>query len=204
METSVLPPQPATTHGGWWVANIMIMVLGQVLLSVCLLLFTLSDGYLAVIDPRKPLSGPLLLNPIGLWYALHVGLIVIAMVACAGRLAPRGDERALAGGVSQAIGGLNAVGTTLIGQKLSSALYFVRPDDSCTYDSCWPLKQQAIALATPMVIAGVVMVVAALLVRSWSWWWRALLPPVLGLVLLLVQHQLWYSWLLPIFERPPS
>jgi hypothetical protein len=203
METPVLPLRPADTGGGW--ANGALMVLGQLLLSASVLLFFISgSGYLARISPVSPEFGPLLPLSIGPWYFLHVGLILSAMVACTGRPFPRAEFRALPGAFSQVLGGFNVICTAWAAQKIIDGFYFFDPDTRCAYDSCWPMGEQEVALIMPMIIVGMVMIAVALLVRRLAWRWRALLPPVVAVVLLLVQHLLWYSWLLPIFRQPPA
>jgi hypothetical protein len=77
-------------------------------------------------------------------------------------------------------------------------------DNGCFYASCWPMGEQTAALAFPSVLTGLLMVVAALLVRRVEWWVRAVVPALVWVAALVVQHAVWSPWLLPIFERPPS
>ena len=61
----------------------------------------------------------------------------------------------------------------------------------CFHESRWPLGEQAAALAFPSVPAGLLMVVAALLVRCIQWWVRAVVPSVVWVAALTVQHAVW-------------
>ncbi|GAA1569675.1 hypothetical protein GCM10009789_23920 [Kribbella sancticallisti] len=127
----------------------------------------------------------------------------VTMIAAAGlptaRLwASRGSIR---GAVVQGVGGLVVAGWTGVVSQLT--FYFTGPGDNCTYASCWPLKEQAAAFVVPGVLTGIVMIVMACLVNRLPWSVRALTPVVVWIATLLVQHAVWTSYLLPIFEGPP-
>jgi hypothetical protein len=117
-----------------------------------------------------------------------------------GRLAGRGS---LPGAVAQLIGGLAVVFWTLAGTALSS-MYFWGPDDRCTYASCWPLHQQIAAILAPGVLTAIVMIVMALLINRLAWWIRTLVPAVVWVAVLVVQHVVWVNYLLPLFQASPT
>ena len=98
----------------------------------------------------------------------------------------------------------DAAGNSLLAVFLLEGFSFTSAEDGCFYESCWPMRQEAAALAYPYVVAGLLMVVAALLVRHVRWWLRAVVPAAVWVAALVVQQAVYSPWLLPIFQGPPS
>jgi hypothetical protein len=59
----------------------------------------------------------------------------------------------------------------------------------------------SLSLNRPPSVAGLLMVVAARLVRRVRWWVRAVVPAVVWAAALVVQQAVNFPWLLPIFEQ---
>jgi len=116
-----------------------------------------------------------------------------------GRLTGPGS---LPGAVAQAIGGLAVAFWALAGTAFAN-IFFFGPDDHCRYASCWPLHEQIWAMVVPGVLTGIAMLVMACLVTRLAWWIRTLVPVVVWLGTVLVQHAVWTSYLLEIFQGPP-
>jgi hypothetical protein len=195
----------------WWRAsNTLVVALGQILLFVCLFAFALVWGYLPGIDPSQEGFGPFAAAAQGTGYVVHVGLIAVAMIACTGlpprrsgpgnqpRAADRPEPEGRSGAGGQGWAGASTVVTILLGYGFISLAFFSEPGDDCVREWCSPLPQQVLALAAPMVLAGILMILAAFMVNRWSWWTRALAPPLIWLVLLFVQAAGWDSWLIAI------
>lgn len=104
--------------------------------------------------------------------------------------------------VLQGIGGAVVAGWIVVVSQVTGIYYF-GPDDRCTYPSCWPTDEQAVAFVVPGVLTGLVMITMALLVNRLRWWIRALTPVVVWVAALLIQYAVWTSYLSPIFEGPP-
>lgn len=201
---TVAPPGPAAPGKAWRAANVLVMTLGQICLFAALLLLAEYRMYLETVDPRHPVTGPGLVDA-GDWFqAVNLGFLLVSLVLVAGLPSDRRHPQARPGAIGQAVAGLSVIVTTLLGHAFMNSLYFAKPEYVCVYPSCWPVRQQTVGLVIPMIITGLVLIAAAFLVRRWAWWVRVLVPLVTWVVLLLVHHWLWYAWLLPIFERPPS
>ena len=177
--------------------------LGWLLLLVGVLLGTENYSYLAVVDPRYATAGAGRVDAGGWYQAISVGLVLVGLVGGAGPPARR-DPRGRKVAVGQAVGGVTTIAAALAAQSFMNSLDLLDPEVTCTYASCWPQQEQAIVLVVPMVVTGVVTVVAALMVRRTAWWVRVTGPVLTCVVSMLVQHQFWYSLLLPLFQRPPS
>jgi hypothetical protein len=160
-------------------------------------------GYLSSVDPRTSATTRIQEVDLGSGYLLHLGIIVLAMIACAGLPVHYEEPRALPGVISQALAGISVIISTLLGYAFVHALFFAKPEYKCVPASCWPLRQQIIVLAIPAIATGVLTILVAVFGRRRSWRIRALSPPIAWLILLAVQHFVWYSWLLPVFSGSP-
>jgi hypothetical protein len=175
------------------------------------------NTYLMVVDPR---GGSAPTKALDLTWAAIVVWLSLTLLAAAGLPRRRGSGRSDAGpllgrtawlqaragvgaAVVQLFGGLVVIGGTLLGYLLTHPYTFGGPDTPCVYTSCWPLRPQAVALTAPGVVAGLVMIVMAFLVNRRPWWFRAGVPAVIWLLLLLLQYEIWDAYLLPVFQGPP-
>jgi hypothetical protein len=188
-------------------------------IEVCLLVLgaigLLAFGYLCLgfhsalpqVDPRRATEGAkdTEFGLGGTWTVLvlisSLTLILISGLATTDLRSSRGTLR---GAIAQGLGGSVVACWSVAIPKLTSSFYFTGTDDSCTYAGCWPLHQQEFASAVPGVLTGMVMLVMAFLVNKLPWSVRALTPVAVWVTTLLIQHWVWASYLLPIFERSPS
>lgn len=186
------------------VINIAVMALGLAAVLWGAGTAALSTLYLPRVNETVLGHGVTTLAlPIDTAWGVTVALTAFGMVACAGLPTERDEARALRGALGQGFAGVLVAGSSLLLLLAIDAAGFSF-DNGCFYASCWPMGEQTAALAFPSVLAGLLMVVAALLVRRVEWWVRAVVPPLVWVAALVVQHAVWSPWLLPIFERPPS
>ncbi|MGW7684519.1 hypothetical protein ACWGID_27500 [Kribbella sp. NPDC054772] len=165
--------------------------------------------YLTTVDPR---GGTDLGKPLDLTWAALVLWMAITLAATTGlprllegsggvghlwRQARGGEGAALVQGIS----GVLVIGGSLLGYLLSHPYTFGGPDTPCTHTSCWPERPQAIALTAPGLAAGLALIAMAILVNRLPWWIRAAMPAVVWLLFLSLQHGIWNTTLLPIFQR---
>ncbi|TCC47614.1 hypothetical protein E0H75_22885 [Kribbella capetownensis] len=106
----------------------------------------------------------------------------------------------LPGAVAQAIGGLVVCFWALASAALINLAYF---GEHCTYAACWPMYEQLAATLVPGLLTALAMIVMANLVNRLAWWIRTLVPVVVWLGTVLIQHAVWTSYLLNLFEGPP-
>jgi hypothetical protein len=189
----------------WGVLNAAVMVLGLAAVLWGAGTAALSTLYLPRVDESVLGHGvTTLARPIDTTWGVTVALTAFGMVACAGLPSMRDAAQSLSGAIGQGFGGVIVAGSSMLVLELINAAGFSPPGNGCFYESCWPLREQTAALAFPYVLAGLLMVVAALLVRRIRWWVRAVVPALVWVAALVVQHAVYPPWLLPIFERPPS
>lgn len=161
--------------------------------------------YLAEVNPTQLGHGVTTQGqPIdGSWVFMAL-LGAVGLAACAGLPFWRNQVLALRGAITQGLSGIAVLCLTLLGHELTNSTYFTSAEDRCFYQSCWPLREQTVAMAAPAIAVGLSLIVAALLVRRVRWWVRSLVPVAVWLAALAVQHAVWSPWLLPIFQGPPS
>jgi len=164
----------------------------------------MSTRYLPMVGGRALGHGVTILGqPIDTAWGFTVALTAFGMVACAGLPTGRNTARSVIGAFGQGFGGvLVAASSILVLLLVNAAGHF--SVDCCFQESPWPLGEQTAALAFSSVLAGLLMVVAALLVRRVPWWFRAVVPALVWVAALVVQQAVWSPWLLSLFERPPS
>ena len=189
----------------WGVLNVAVIMLGLMAVLWGAGLAALSTNYLPLVNPSVGGHGvTTLARPIDTTWVVTVVLAALGMVACAGLPSMRDAARGLNGAIGQGLGGMIAAGSSLLILVLILGASFTGAEDGCFYESCWPMREEGAALAFPSVVAGLLMVVAALLVRRVRWRVRAVVPAVVWVAALVVQQAVYSPWLLPIFERPPS
>ena len=117
-------------------------------------------------------------------------LATFGMVACAGLPSMRDEARALIGAFGQGFGCALVAGSSMLVLLLVKA---AGPSSGicCLHESRWPLGEPTAPLVSPSVLAGLLMVVAALLVRRIHWWVRAVVPALVWVAALVVQHAVW-------------
>ncbi|MFF0343496.1 hypothetical protein [Kribbella sp. NPDC004875] len=184
------------------IGALVVATLGLLPLFVA---FFVLRGLLAEVDPSQVSAGITRYgDPLGTTAALALLCAVVVVGLFAGLpvrgplWSSRGTTR---GAVAQGIGGVVIAVEALVADL--GYFYFMGPDDGCTYPSCWPLHQQTAAMAAPGILTGLSMVVMALLAKRSPWWARALVPLVVLLGGLALQHAVWNSYLLPIFQGAP-
>jgi len=208
MVTAIVEPQndQVSRHTVLWGRlNVAVIMLGLVAVLAGTGLAAPSTSYLPLVNPSVGGHGvTTLAHPIDTTWVVTVVLTALGMVACAGLPFRRDAARALGGAIGQGTGGMIAAGISLLAVFLLEGFSFTSAEDGCFYESCWPMHQEAAALAYPYVVAGLLMVVAALLVRRVRWWLRAVVPAAVWVAALVVQQAVYSPWLLPIFQGPPS
>ena len=117
-------------------------------------------------------------------------LSAFGMVVCAGLPSMRDEARALIGAFGQGFGGVIVAGSPLLVLLLVKTAG-LSSGNCCFHESRWPLGEPTAALVSPSVLAGLLMVVAALLVRRIHWWVRAVVPALVWVAALVVQHAVW-------------
>jgi hypothetical protein len=180
--------------------NTLLVVAGAAVLPFGLASLAFGDQ-LARVDPTSVavdrVRPGVPIDLLWVWLLVYAAAVVV-LLAGVPRPGPFWTARgSLRGAIVQAIGGLVVAGETLAVHY--AGFYF----GDCTYAGCWPWTEQAAALAAPGILAGLAMLVMALLVRKVPWWARAVLPLVVFLTTLAVQYAVWDAYLLPIFEGPP-
>ena len=83
------------------------------------------------------------------------------------------------------------------------AAEFWFPDRQCRFSSCWPGAYQPVAIAAPVMVAGLLVVVMATVGRRRSWSVRAFWPAGVFVVLTLVQVAVWERYIVPFFHAAP-
>ena len=163
----------------WGVLNVAVIMLGLMAVLWGAGLAALSTNYLPLVNPSVGGHGvTTLAQPIDTTWVVTVVLAALGMVACAGLPSMRDAARGLNGAIGQGLGGMIAAGSSLLILVLILGASFTGAEDGCFYESCWPMREEGAALAFPSVVAGLLMVVAALLVRRVRWWVRAVVPAV--------------------------
>lgn len=76
------------------------------------------------------------------------------------------------------------------------------PHVTCVREGCWPQGWQELAVAAPLVVGSFALLVLGLVGGQTPAWVRRGLPPVLFLVLAIVQVALWESDVVPILLGP--
>jgi hypothetical protein len=194
MVTEIVEPQNgqlARRAVLWDVLNAAAVALG---LSAVLLgtgTAALSTLYLPMADGR-PLGGgvTVLGQPIDTAWGVMVALTAFGMVACAGLPSMRDAARSLNGAFGQGFGGVVVAGTSILVLLLiNTAGPF--SGSCCFQESRGTLLDQTDALAISSVVAGLLMVAAAFLVRRIRWWIRAVVPALVWVAALVVQQALW-------------
>ncbi|MFG1625669.1 hypothetical protein [Kribbella sp. NPDC049227] len=205
MTTDVSGPLASTaTRARRW-TEAALLLLGAIGL-ICLVYptFVLLE-YLPQVDPRLAGHGnvyaarPPEIDSRWIINALISALLLILVAGLPVRR-PTGSG-SLAGAVAQGIGGLAVGFWALAGTAILNL--FNPPDEACTYASCWPMYEQIAATLAPGVLTAITMIVMALLVNRLAWWIRALVPVVVWLGTVLIQHWAWTLYLLDIFQGPP-
>ncbi|GAA4722157.1 hypothetical protein GCM10025782_20150 [Pedococcus ginsenosidimutans] len=77
------------------------------------------------------------------------------------------------------------------------------PRDRCARSSCWPHGWQELAVATPLLVASLVLLGAGLLARRAPRAVALVAPPATYLVLTLVQVAAWDGMVVPFLTGPP-
>ena len=189
----------------WGRLNVAVIIVGLVAVLGGTGLAAPSTSYLPLVNPSVGGHGvTTLAHSIDTTWVVTVVLTALGMVACGGLPFRRDAALALGGAIGHGMGGIIAAGNSLLAVFLLEGFSFTSAEDGCFYESCWQMHQEAAALAYPYVVAGLLMVVAALLVRRVRWWLRAVVPAVVWVAALAVQHTVYSPWLLPIFQGPPS
>ena len=175
----------------WDVLNAAVVALG---LSAVLLgagTAALSTLYLPMVDGRALGHGVTILGQqIDTAWGFIGALTALGMVACAGLPVMRDAARSLSGAFGQGFGGVIVAGSPLLVLLLVKTAG-LSSGNCCFHESRWPLGEQTAALVFPSVLAGLLMVVAALLVRRIHWWVRAVTPALVWVAALVVQHAVW-------------
>ncbi|TCC61298.1 hypothetical protein E0H73_18870 [Kribbella pittospori] len=203
-EPELPAPQPrevltATRLRRWSEAALLLIgALGLICLAYPT--FVLLE-YLPQVDPRQ--VGPVYvgrpggIDPRWIINALISGLLLILVTGLPVRR-PTGTG-SLPGAVAQGLGGLAVGFWALVGATILS----LHLNEPCTYASCWPMHEQTAATLAPGALTAIAMIVMACLVNRLAWWIRALVPVVVWLGTVLIQHAVWTSYLLDIFQGPP-
>lgn len=131
-------------------------------------------------------------------WAFMSALIVLGMFASTSRSAAivRTD-------LVQICASLWAVGWTAAFAAFFESVVFMSPGTRCAYKSCWPGGFQELAVAFPLVVACVTMIVVATRASHSSYFIRATVPAAVFLVLTVVQVLAWQPLVQPLFLAPP-
>jgi len=204
--TSAVADSPSRAATRWIGRLVQAVGLFIVLIGFSQAAFELN-GYLPRVFPSVRGHGVTTLgHPVDGTWVVMVAVMSFGLLACAGLPARPPRARWPRSAITQGLAGVLVLGVTAFGHELLNAANFIDPTegDYCFYDSCWPMHEQTLALAAPAVAAGLALLIAALLARRVRWWLRAVVPVIVWVAALLIQHVVWSSWLLPIFERPPG
>lgn len=179
---------------GWWVP----VVLAALLTFMCA--YWIGIGRVGL--------GQVSLTRVDRMYKTESSMVsraVLAVVTAAGLALFTGYRRRRAGQVDGValLGGAWVLGWVAFFASILSGLELSGPQYKCLYPSCWPRGYQGLAIATPIIVAVLVMAVMATLGRRAPWWVRAALPAVVFVVLTIVQAAIWDSAVIPFFDRPP-
>ena len=88
--------------------------------------------------------------------------------------------------------------------SFSSSFQFAMPRlRTCVYKGCWPLYWQDAAIACPLALTVIIMVILAIGGRRINFWVRALVPSVVYAVTTVLLALIWKPYLLPFFLFPP-
>ena len=74
---------------------------------------------------------------------------------------------------------------------------------TCVYKGCWPLYWQDAAIACPLALTVIIMVILAIGGRRINFWVRALVPSVVYAVTTVLLALIWKPYLLPFFLFSP-
>jgi hypothetical protein len=182
--------------------------------SVVLVFFGMAagnlSGYLAEVRPAA--GGPRVweANPLDAGWVQTLAVTSLALFAVVGF--PHAGRRwwrargGVAGAIVQGLGGLWVAGGTVAAHLFLAGLYRLDPTEvTCVYPpTCWPERPQALAHSIPGVLAGMTMVLMAVLFRRLPWWVRGLLPVLVWVAAVALQYAVLAPRLVPIFEGPPG
>lgn len=76
------------------------------------------------------------------------------------------------------------------------------PQVTCVRDGCWPHGWQELAVAAPLLVGTLALLVLGLVGGQTRAWVRRALPPALFVVLAIIQVALWESVVVPILLGP--
>lgn len=107
------------------------------------------------------------------------------------------------GDLAQLFGAVWTLGWLALSSTLFSGAEFTDPSRQCVYDSCWPRGYQELAIATPLMVACLLMIAMASLGRQQPQWIRGLVPAGAFLLLMIVQAAIWDPIMIPFFNAPP-
>lgn len=132
----------------------------------------------------------------------HLSRAIRSFVTAVGLFLVTLPRRWLAlGDLAQLCGAFWTLGWLALGSSISAE--FTDPSRQCVYDSCWPQGYQELAIATPLMVACVLMIWMASLGRRQPQWIRGLVPAGAFLLLMIVQAVIWDSIMIPFFNTPP-
>jgi hypothetical protein len=175
----------------WDVLNAAVVALGLSTVLFGAGTAAWSTLYLPRVDGRALGHGVTMLGqPIDTAWGFTVALTAFGMVACAGLPAMRDTAQSVIGAFGQGLGGVVMAGGSML------VLLLVNADgpsagSCCFHESRWPLGDQTAALALATVVAGLLMIAAAFLVRRIRWWVRAMAPALVWVAALVAQHAIW-------------
>jgi hypothetical protein len=194
MEMAIVAPQNGQLSRRavrWDVLNAAVLALGlsAVLLGAATAAF--STLYLPMADGRSLGGGVTILGqPIDTAWGFIIALTAFGMVACAGLPSRRDTPRSLSGAFGQGFGGVVLAGSSMLVLLLINTTGPFS-GSCCFQESRGTFLDQPAAVAIPSVVAGLLMIAAAFLVRRIRWWVRALVPALVWVAALLVQQAIW-------------
>lgn len=183
---------------GWLLAVLAVLI--HVGLATSLFLWCLGFGSLTTVDPSTGGYGLVYRRDrgYGAWAALTVAIAFLIVLSA--YLPPWGEggsrRRRLYG---QAIAGVGSFVSSWLGLTIISAFFFAGPGERCQVPSCWPMREQAFAVAIPIIATGLVMIGMAVFGRGLPLSVRAWVPAVAWLALVVIQGLVWDSTFLAWF-----
>ncbi|TWD81016.1 hypothetical protein FB561_2119 [Kribbella amoyensis] len=218
MPTTTEPPSDASAFlpgfgRRFWFLKVAAETIWLLAALLVVLVFALAaaslSDYLPEVDPLAVPDRLTEAKALTSGWAKTLAVTSAALFALAGfpRLTGKRWWRAPGGPAGIALQGLGGLwaGFSTVGLHLSLAdSYRAYPDGyQCAYlPSCWPEKAQAWSHSAPGLLAGIALVVMAVLYRA-PWWVRALVPVAIWVGAVSLQYGVVAPSLVPYFEGPP-